>query len=213
VAHKKAVRKAARKKTVRKKVSRKKVSRKAAPRKAAGKAAGKAAVRKKAAPRKATRNRARADVPVFPEVEALVDLMHRHHLLELDYKLGADGTKEIRISRTGSGLALAPAPAARMPGPGPAPEVAPPSTPAVDENLHAFKSPMVGTFYRAPSPEATAFINVGDRVEEANSLCIIEAMKVMNEIKAEVDGVIVEILAENGESIEFGQPLFVLRTV
>ena len=196
MARKKAVRKAARKKAVRKKVSRK-----AAPRKAA--------VRKKVVPKKATRKRARADVPVFPEVEALVDLMHRHQLLELDYKLGADGTKEIRISRTGSGFAPAPTPAARMPGP--APEAAPPSTPPVDENLHAFKSPMVGTFYRAPSPEASAFISVGDLVEEANSLCIIEAMKVMNEITADVGGEIVSIEVENGEAVEFGQTLFLIR--
>ena len=214
MARKKAVRKAARKKAVRKKVSRKKVSRKKVSRKAVPrKAAGKATVRKKAAPKKATRKRVPTDVPVFPEVEALVDLMHRHHLLELDYKLAADGTKEIRISRTGSGLAPAPAPApaARMADAGPAPEAAPPSTPAVDENLHAFKSPMVGTFYRAPSPEAPAFINVGDRVEEANSLCIIEAMKVMNEITADVGGEIVSIEVENGEAVEFGQTLFLIR--
>ncbi|MHC5062987.1 MAG: acetyl-CoA carboxylase biotin carboxyl carrier protein [Planctomycetota bacterium] len=84
-------------------------------------------------------------------------------------------------------------------------------SPAMDSDTFVFNSPMVGTFFRAPSPEAEAFVRVGQEVTSDTTLCILEAMKVMNEIKAEVDGVIVEILAENGESIEFGQPLFVLR--
>jgi acetyl-CoA carboxylase biotin carboxyl carrier protein len=73
-------------------------------------------------------------------------------------------------------------------------------------------SPMVGTFYRAGSPEAEPFVSVGTRITPDKVLCIIEAMKVMNEIKAEVAGEIVEILAENGEPVEFGQPLFLVKT-
>ncbi len=88
-----------------------------------------------------------------------------------------------------------------------------PASPAADSDTFVFSSPMVGTFYRAPSPETEAFVRVGQEVTADTTLCILEAMKVMNEIKAEVDGVIVEVLAENGESIEFGQPLFVLRSV
>ncbi|HEY5752970.1 MAG TPA: acetyl-CoA carboxylase biotin carboxyl carrier protein [Chthoniobacterales bacterium] len=72
-------------------------------------------------------------------------------------------------------------------------------------------SPMVGTFYRAPSPEAAAFVGIGDRVTEDTVVCIIEAMKVMNEIKAEVSGVITEVLAENGKPVQFGQPLFKIK--
>jgi len=80
-----------------------------------------------------------------------------------------------------------------------------------DNDAFVFHSPMVGTFYRAPSPEAEPFVHEGQEVTADTTLCILEAMKVMNEIKAEADGVISEILAENGESIEFGQPLFVLK--
>jgi acetyl-CoA carboxylase biotin carboxyl carrier protein len=90
------------------------------------------------------------------------------------------------------------------------PEAAAP--PAKDANIHEFKSPMVGTFYRAPSPESPPYVTEGDRVSKEAVLCIIEAMKVMNEIKAEISGEIVEILVENGEAVEFGQPLFLIRT-
>ncbi len=74
-----------------------------------------------------------------------------------------------------------------------------------------FKSPMVGTFYRAPSPESEPYSHVGDKITPSSVICIIEAMKVMNEIKAETEGEILEILAENGEAVEYGQPLFLLR--
>jgi acetyl-CoA carboxylase biotin carboxyl carrier protein len=74
-----------------------------------------------------------------------------------------------------------------------------------------FLSPMVGTFYRSPSPDADPFVDVGSRVEEDSVLCIIEAMKVMNEIRAETKGEIAEVLVENGEPVEYGQPLFLLR--
>lgn len=74
-----------------------------------------------------------------------------------------------------------------------------------------FKAPMVGTFYRAPSPESEPYAHVGDKIKPSSVICIIEAMKVMNEIKAETEGEIVEILAENGEAVEYGQPLFLIR--
>lgn len=98
----------------------------------------------------------------------------------------------------------------------PPPAVNPPSEAAEDENaLPAggvyVNSPMVGTFYRASSPESDAFCNVGDRVESDSTVCIIEAMKVMNEIKAEQSGEVLRILVENGEPVEFGQPLFILK--
>jgi len=81
------------------------------------------------------------------------------------------------------------------------------------EGALEIKSPMVGTFYRAPSPDADPFVQVGDRVDAETTVCIIEAMKVMNEIKAETEGEIVKVLAENGEPIEFGQPLFLVKPI
>src|SRR2546423_10051542 len=98
----------------------------------------------------------------------------------------------------------------------PPPVPAPPSakaTPAVaDAALHVIKSPIVGTFYRASSPQVKPFVNVGDRVEADQVVCIIEAMKLMNEIQAEVGGVIVEIYVKNGQAVEYGEPLFWIAT-
>jgi acetyl-CoA carboxylase biotin carboxyl carrier protein len=79
-------------------------------------------------------------------------------------------------------------------------------------NLHKVISPMVGTFYRSPSPGAPSFVNVGDKVSEKTVICIVEAMKLMNEIEAEVRGEVVEVLVENGQLVEYGQPLFLVRT-
>ncbi|WP_020616790.1 acetyl-CoA carboxylase biotin carboxyl carrier protein [Paenibacillus daejeonensis] len=85
------------------------------------------------------------------------------------------------------------------------------AVPAVADNLHKIVSPMVGTFYRASSPDNPAFVQVGDRVSEKTVVCILEAMKLMNELEAEVRGEIVEILVENGQLVEFGQPLFLVK--
>ncbi len=85
-----------------------------------------------------------------------------------------------------------------------------PAVPAARQG-EVFKSPMVGTFYRASSPDSDPFVKLGQRVGAETTLCIIEAMKVMNEIKAEIEGEVVEILAQNGEPVEFGQPLFVIK--
>lgn len=103
---------------------------------------------------------------------------------------------------------------------------APPTTPApvaaappaaaatpVDDGLHVVTSPMVGTFYRSPSPEAESFVNVGDRVKVGQTICIIEAMKIMNEIEADVDGEVVEADIDSGRPVEYGQTLFSIRPV
>ena len=102
----------------------------------------------------------------------------------------------------------APAPAAA----GPAAEApAAPATPApVAQQGHVVTSPMVGTFYRAPSPGAEAFVQVGDTVKEGQTICIIEAMKLLNEIESDKSGVVKEILVDNGQAVEYGQPLFVV---
>lgn len=80
-----------------------------------------------------------------------------------------------------------------------------------EENIHIIKSPIVGTFYRAPAPGAKPFVEVGSKVKKGDVLCIIEAMKIMNEIKSDVDGVVEEILVENAQPVEYGQPLFKIR--
>jgi acetyl-CoA carboxylase biotin carboxyl carrier protein len=102
----------------------------------------------------------------------------------------------------------APAPAA---GPADAAAAAAPATPAaVAPQGHVVTSPMVGTFYRAPSPGAEPFVQVGDTVKEGQTICIIEAMKLLNEIESDKSGVVKEILVDNGQAVEYGQPLFVV---
>ncbi|MGB3789092.1 MAG: acetyl-CoA carboxylase biotin carboxyl carrier protein [Phormidesmis sp.] len=96
-------------------------------------------------------------------------------------------------------------PVAASPSVGPPAETAP--VPAVDPSLVEITSPMVGTFYRSPAPDESAFVEVGDRIQSGQTVCIIEAMKLMNELEAEVSGEIVAILVENADPIEFGQPL------
>jgi acetyl-CoA carboxylase biotin carboxyl carrier protein len=85
-----------------------------------------------------------------------------------------------------------------------------PEPPRVDENLDVVRAPMVGTFYRSPSPDAKVFVEVGQAVKEGDTICIIEAMKLMNEIEADASGVVKAILVENGQPVEYGQPLFIL---
>jgi acetyl-CoA carboxylase biotin carboxyl carrier protein len=101
----------------------------------------------------------------------------------------------------------APPPAAAPVAPAPVAEIAP----APPDEGHAVKSPMVGTFYRSASPGAAPFVEIGDAVAQGDTLCIIEAMKLMNEIEADASGAIRSILVENGQPVEFGQPLFVIE--
>jgi acetyl-CoA carboxylase biotin carboxyl carrier protein len=136
-------------------------------------------------------------------LERLLSLMKEHGLCELE--LGEDG-RSVRMSKSGPATYAMP-----MAAPGVAPAAAP-SAPKADKAAgEPFLSPMVGTFYRASSPEAKAFVMEGDTVAADATLCIIEAMKVMNEIKAEKAGKIVQILVENGEAVEYGQPLFLIK--
>lgn len=103
------------------------------------------------------------------------------------------------------------APAAPKAEAAPAAPAAPKAEVAADANLHKIVSPMVGTFYKSPSPDADAFVQVGDKVGEETVVCIVEAMKLFNEIEAEVTGEIVEILVKDGELVEYGQPLFLVK--
>ena len=114
-------------------------------------------------------------------------------------------------------LARLMAPAAPVAAPAVIPSVAAAAAPAapaapVEEQLHIVKSPIVGTFYESPSPGSPAFVGTGDRVEKGQILCIVEAMKLMNEIESDASGEIVKRLVQNGQPIEYGQPLFAIRT-
>lgn len=149
------------------------------------------------------------------EIKSIIDLMRKNKLSEFEYE--KDGTK-IRIRRGPDGqpqimTSSSPQPAMTMvPTMVPAvAQLAPaPPTPVADL-LPTINSPMVGTFYASPAPDVAAYIEVGTVVNPETVVCIIEAMKVMNEIKAEMSGTIVEILAENTKPVEFGKPLFRIR--
>ena len=151
------------------------------------------------------------------QIKAIITMMKDNDLSE--FSIEHDGLK-IRIKRGPEGVqqtvttvpvvAAAPALAPAAPVPAANSEAAPAQqVPAAD--LKHITSPMVGTFYRAPSPEAPPYVEVGAQVDEETVVCIIEAMKVMNEIKAEVKGVITEMLVENAKPVEFGQKLFAVR--
>ena len=150
------------------------------------------------------------------EIKSIVKLMAENDLTE--FKIEMEGMHLcIRRGASAGGsvpAAVIPAVAAApqvIQQPAPAPAAPAPAAPAAPDKSKLIESPIVGTFYRSATPGADAFVKVGDKVEADQTVCIVEAMKVMNEIKAEKSGVIKEILVENGEPVEFGQPLFVLE--
>ena len=139
------------------------------------------------------------------KVRRLVELMNEHDLSELDLR---QGEQRIRIRRGHEPLVVSGAtPVAPAAAPRPA-EVTPTGGVVDNPNLTVIKSPMVGTFYAAPNPDSAPFVRVGDQVGRDTTVCIIEAMKVFNEIPAECAGRVVAVLVESGEAVEFGQPLF-----
>ena len=149
------------------------------------------------------------------KLKKLIDLVEESGIAEIEV---TEGEEKVRITRTTAAAApiyAAPAPAAAAPVTAPvaaAPAAAAPAAaPAARDLSNAQKSPMVGTFYRAPGPNAAAFVEVGQQVKVGDTLCIIEAMKLMNEIEAEKSGVVKEILVENGTPVECGEPLFIIE--
>lgn len=149
------------------------------------------------------------------KLKKLIDLVEESGIAEIEV---TEGEEKVRITRTTAAAApiyATPAPAAAAPVAAPvaaAPAAAAPAaTPAARDLSNAQKSPMVGTFYRAPGPNAAAFVEVGQQVKAGDTLCIIEAMKLMNEIEAEKSGVVKEILVENGTPVEYGEPLFIIE--
>ncbi len=150
------------------------------------------------------------------KIRRLVELMKEHDLSEIDLQQG-----EVRIQLRRAGLAVpptmtvAPVIAAPVSAGSPASEGHVPPAQAVKaaaDNAVVIKSPMVGTFYAAPDPESPSFVKVGDHIGPETTVCIVEAMKVFNQIPAELSGRIVAVLAENGAPVEFGQPLFKVDT-
>ncbi|MGE8548710.1 acetyl-CoA carboxylase biotin carboxyl carrier protein [Alcaligenes sp. WGS1538] len=147
------------------------------------------------------------------KLKTLIDLVAESGIAELEITEGDDKVRIVKFSQSSAApVAYVPeaqaaqvvaAPAAAAPAPAAA------AAPAAAEG-HAVKAPMVGTFYRAPSPGAAPFVEVGQTVKEGDPLCIIEAMKLLNEIEADKSGVIKEILVENGGPVEYGQPLFII---
>jgi acetyl-CoA carboxylase biotin carboxyl carrier protein len=142
------------------------------------------------------------------KLKKLIDLVQDSGIAELEI---TEGEEKVRITSKLAGQAMY-APhmmAAPMQAAAPAATVAVDAEPAQPEG-HVVKSPMVGTFYRTPSPNAKSFVEVGQTVKEGETLCIIEAMKLMNEIESDVAGVVKAILIENGQPVEYGQPLFII---
>ena len=147
------------------------------------------------------------------EIKELLDLMQEHHIASLEFE---KGDVKLKLCKN-----IAPALASEAPrmmalplASGLAPQVSstlPAAAPMEDANIIVVRSPMVGTYYASPAPDQPSYIKIGQTLKEGDVLCIIEAMKLMNEIKAEISGTIIEILLENGQPIEYDQPILKLR--
>ncbi|MCX7815253.1 MAG: acetyl-CoA carboxylase biotin carboxyl carrier protein [Tepidimonas ignava] len=153
------------------------------------------------------------------KLKTLIDLVSESNISELEITEAEGKVRIVKGAPAAQAVVAAPVamPAPAAPAvltvPAPAEPAAPTTAPAAAPvpQGHVIKSPMVGTFYRAPSPGAKPFVEVGQAVKEGEPVCIIEAMKILNEIEADRAGVIKEILVENGQAVEYGQPLFVLE--
>jgi len=155
------------------------------------------------------------------EVNRVLDFMSQHNLEEFEY---GSGDLRVHLRRPGAPTQMVPygapvaaaaaplAPASSNPAAAPAAAAVVPVPEAAEEGLHTVKSPIVGTFYSAPNPTAAPFAKVGDQVSAGQVLCIVEAMKLMNEIESDVAGELVRVLVENGQPVEYGQALFSIRT-
>jgi acetyl-CoA carboxylase biotin carboxyl carrier protein len=159
----------------------------------------------------------------FDDIERILELVRQHELVE--FELERDGWK-LRLRKAGASFQVFPpqlqpapiavvTPAVSVPAPAPAAATGPVPSPTSEETeveLAVVKSPIVGTFYRSAEPGASSFVEVGQRVKKDQVLCIIEAMKLMNEITSEYDGEIVSIYVENGKPVQYGERLFAIKT-
>ena len=144
------------------------------------------------------------------KLKTLIDLVSDSNVSELEITEAEGKVRIVKSSGAPSAMqqpfvAMAAAPVSQVAAAAPVAEAA-----AVNDTRHAVKSPMVGTFYRSASPGAKAFVEAGDVVKEGDTICIIEAMKILNEIEADKSGTISKILCENGQAVEYGQPLFLI---
>jgi acetyl-CoA carboxylase biotin carboxyl carrier protein len=154
------------------------------------------------------------------QLKKILDLVREHELAE--FEIEQEGLRlKVRKDSAGTLMTMpAPAPANAQPAPPPAPAAAPVTTPpapvapvpADEVELAVVKSPIVGTFYRSPEPGAASFVEIGSTVKKGQVLCIIEAMKLMNEIDSEYEGEIVNVYVENGQPVQYGERLFAIRT-
>ena len=146
------------------------------------------------------------------KIKKLIDLIEESDIAEIEI---SEGEESVRISRYSSNIAVAqPAPVAvAAPAAAAAPVAVSASAAPVEEKIsgHAVKSPMVGTFYRSASPDSAPFVEIGQTVTMGQTLCIIEAMKILNQIEADKSGKIKQILVENAHPVEYGQPLFIIE--
>src|SRR5580704_3532851 len=146
------------------------------------------------------------------KIKKLIELLEESGVAEIEIK---EGEESLRISRMSKGVQVSTTPIAPLPAPAAAPApVSVPSAPAASATTagageQIVTAPMVGTYYSSPSPGAKEFISIGDEIKAGQVLCIIEAMKMMNQIESEASGTIRAILVKNGEPVEFGQPLFI----
>jgi acetyl-CoA carboxylase biotin carboxyl carrier protein len=173
---------------------------------------------KKLAAARVTRAAAPPPSTLADHADALAEVLRRHDLSEIEIE--QDGLR-LYLRRgaepapAASVVALPthapPSPAAHAPPPSSAPAPAAHSTDTSDGNVSYITSPFVGTFYRSPSPDTAPFVDVGTRVRKGQVLCIVEAMKLMNEIESEIEGSVVQILVENGQVVEYGEPLFKIK--
>jgi acetyl-CoA carboxylase biotin carboxyl carrier protein len=148
------------------------------------------------------------------KLKTLIDLVAESDIAELEVTEGESKVRIVKSPSASPNQLVMMQPHASMPQPAPAPIAAPaavvPIVAEAEPQGHIVKSPMVGTFYRSSAPGAAPFVDVGSTVKEGDTLCIIEAMKLLNEIDADASGMIKQILVENGQPVEFGQPLFII---
>ena len=143
------------------------------------------------------------------KVKKLIELLEESGIAEIEISEGEESVRISRYSREAPVVAAAPVPVAIAPAPDPGAAEAKPSEPA--RSGHEVTAPMVGTFYSGPAPAAKPFVEIGTTVAVGDILCIVEAMKMMNQIESEVSGKVVSILVENGAPVEFGQVLFIVE--
>ncbi|MDR7150224.1 acetyl-CoA carboxylase biotin carboxyl carrier protein [Hydrogenophaga palleronii] len=149
------------------------------------------------------------------KLKTLIDLVSESNVSELEI---TEAEGKVRIVKSPPASAAAPVTYTMAPAPATAPSAPVPAAPAVEVAAppvqpqgHTVKSPMVGTFYRASSPGAKPFVEIGDSIKEGETICIVEAMKILNEIEADKSGTVTQILVENGQAVEYGQPLYVIE--